>query len=64
MGRVDVVESVASETALPPALPEMVEIDLAPPKSERLSAWFLGLLVVVQLVWLSAIGYALSRFLG
>ena len=64
MGRVDVVELVASETALPPALPEMVEVELASPRSERLSGWFLAALAVVQLGWLGAIGYALARLLG
>jgi hypothetical protein len=64
MGRVDVVELVASETALPPALPEMLEIEPDRPQAEALSAWFLAALAVVQLGWLSAIGYALIRFLG
>jgi hypothetical protein len=64
MGRVDVVELVASETALPPALPEMVEVQPPPPESERLSAWFLAGLAAVQLGWLGAIGYALARLLG
>ena len=64
MGRVDVVELVASETALPPALPEMVEVELASPQSGRLSGWFLAALAVVQLGWLGGIGYTLARFLG
>jgi hypothetical protein len=64
MGRVDVVELVASETALPPALPELVEVGAAPPQSRRLSSWFLAALFVVQLGWLGAIGYALARLLG
>jgi hypothetical protein len=65
MGRVDVVELVASKAALPPALPAMLEVEAAPPESgRRLSAWFLAVLAVIQLGWLGAIGYALARLLG
>jgi hypothetical protein len=64
MGRVDVVELVASKTALPPALPAMLEVEAVPPESGRLSAWFLAVLAVIQLGWLGAIGYALARLLG
>jgi hypothetical protein len=42
----------------------MVEAEAAPPQSVRLSAWFLAALAVIQLGWLSAIGYALARLLG
>jgi hypothetical protein len=59
-----VVELAAPKTALPPALPAMVEVEAAAAQSARHSAWFLAAMAVVQLGWLGAIGYALARLLA
>lgn len=67
-GRENVVQFVESESALPQALPEMLDAIPAPPeakeRSERLSGWFLASLAIVQLLWLGAIAYLLVLVFG